>query len=268
MDAARSGDPGPGAPGGPARGNRRAVVAIWLGVAVAVGAILVPLAGPLGVAWHCYQLHRSGEPEQAEVLHKLEGAVLALRVVEGSHAGESCTADTSAAIYRSLSVGDRVSLVVVPQRPGDCELVSTIEASGRLLWLLSALVALLVGGIVGLGAFLHRTFTRPGYPARRLAADPGAVRCPCCGGAMEEGYVPLLAGLHWRRPGEPVGLPHALRGLPGTVGLRGRPRLHALRCARCLVLTLQLGVPESRSIRKRGKRTPGPEPASGPLPIR
>lgn len=41
---------------------------------------------------------------------------------------------------------------------------------------------------------------------------------------------------------EVVGLPHALAGLPGTVGWRGRPRPHALRCAPCQVITLRYGA--------------------------
>jgi hypothetical protein len=47
---------------------------------------------------------------------------------------------------------------------------------------------------------------------------------------------------YWRHPGEPVGLPHALSGLPGTVGRQRRPRLHAFRCEGCSVITLKYGT--------------------------
>ena len=63
------------------------------------------------------------------------------------------------------------------------------------------------------------------------------------GTQLAEGYVVLLAGVHWREPGQPIGMPHALGGLPGTVGWRGRPRLHAFRCPSCEILIAQYGIP-------------------------
>jgi len=59
---------------------------------------------------------------------------------------------------------------------------------------------------------------------------------------MAEGYLPLLAGVHWRGPDDPVGMPHALRGLPGTVGLRTRPKVHAFRCEPCEVVIFRYGA--------------------------
>ena len=51
----------------------------------------------------------------------------------------------------------------------------------------------------------------------------------------------LLAALHWRAIEEPIGMPHALSGLPGTVGWRTRPRLHGFRCATCSIVTFKYG---------------------------
>lgn len=79
-----------------------------------------------------------------------------------------------------------------------------------------------------------------------MPVEAREVRCPACGKVMDEGYTPVLAGLHWRTLGAPVGLPIVLRGLPGTVGRRGRPRLHAFRCVPCEILTLQYGAPPKR----------------------
>lgn len=219
---------------------------IWLGAAAAVAAVMIPLWGPLRVAGHCYALHDGAEREQAQVVGKLENGSFALQLVEGSHAGQSCTAGTSGAIFQATEPGDVLEVVVVTWKPGECELGSTIEASGRVLWLLSGVLVALVSGIVLLTAGLTRSFTRPAHPARRMQADPRAVRCPACGKAMDEGYLPLVGGIHWRRPGEPVGLPHALRGLPGTVGFRGRPRLHAFRCVPCEIVSFQYGESSSR----------------------
>jgi hypothetical protein len=58
---------------------------------------------------------------------------------------------------------------------------------------------------------------------------------------MAEGYLPILSGIHWRRPDQPIGLPHALSGMPGTVGWKGRPCLHAFRCEACRIVTFGYG---------------------------
>jgi hypothetical protein len=218
---------------------------LWLGLAVLLVAIAVPLAGPMRVAWQCYWLHENGIREQSEVLHKLERETLVLHIVEGPHAGETCTADTSPALFAATAVGDRAEVVYVDWKPGECELSSTIEASALLLWVISGGVALLVSLVVAFGIFVTRGLTRVGVPARRIAADPADVCCPACGKCMDEGYLPLVAGIHWRGPGQAIGLPHALGGLPGTVGWRGRPLRHAFRCVPCEIVTFQYGHPRS-----------------------
>jgi hypothetical protein len=218
------------------------VWALWLGAGALLALLSLPLWQPLRTAWRCYALHAAAERERGEVLHKLEDAVLALRIVEGSHAGDGCIAGTSWEIFERTEPGAVLDLVVVPGREGRCELVTTIEASGRLLWLISGALAMLLVGVLALAAGLTRSFTRPVQPVRRLKAEPREVRCPACGKVMDEGYLALLSGIHWRRLGEPVGLPHALAGMPGTVGWRRRPRLHAFRCVPCEVVTFQYGA--------------------------
>jgi hypothetical protein len=208
--------------------------------------LAVPLWGPMRGAWRCTALHQNGVREQAEVVHKLENATFALRIVDGPHAGRSCTAGTSQAIFDATRTGDVLEIVFLEWKPGECELSSTIETSAQLLWLISAVLGSLLAGLLALGVFLTRSFTRPVRPERRMGADPGHVRCPGCGEAMDEGYLPLLAGIHWRRLDEPIGLPHALGGLPGTVGWRRRPRLHAFRCVPCEIVTFQHGDPLPR----------------------
>jgi hypothetical protein len=219
---------------------------LWLVLGALTAAIAVPLWRPLGVAWHCYWLHEKGVREQAELMHKLENATFALRITAGPHAGQACTAGTSHAIFQATEPGAVLEVVYVDWKPGECELSSTIEASAQLLWVISGGLALLLGGILALGLALTRSFTRPAHPARRMEVEPRAVRCPVCAQQMDEGYLPILAGIHWRTLGEPVGLPHALRGLPGTVGWRGRPRLHAFRCVPCEIVIFQYGDPPQR----------------------
>jgi hypothetical protein len=220
---------------------RSRLLTLWLVVGTVAALIAVPLAGPMRVAWQCYWLHENGVREQAEVLHKLETATFALLITEGPHAGEACTADTSLAIFDATELGDVLEVVRLDSRPGECELSSTIEASAQLLWIISGGFGFALLGILAIGAFLTRSFTRPVYPTRRIGVDPRGVRCPACGKEMDEGYLPVLSGIHWRKLGEPIGLPHALGGLPGTVGWRGRPRLHAFRCMPCEIVMFQYG---------------------------
>jgi len=223
----------------------RKVPLVWLAAAGLIALLALPLAGPLTKAWHGYLLHQNGEREQAELLHKLEHDRFALNIVAGSHRGQGCTVSTSPALYDAAEPGERFEVVYVEWQPGECELASTLEASGILFALMSAALALLVVVVLGLALFASRSFTRAEEPPRRLPADPEAVRCPACGKPMQEGYVPILSGIHWRRLGAPIGLPHVLSGLPGTVGWRGRPRLHAFRCEPCEILTLQYGTPRA-----------------------
>ena len=92
-----------------------------------------------------------------------------------------------------------------------------------------------------MGILLEQSFGRATTPDVRF--DRRELPCPRCGATMGEGYLPLLAPLHGREPGQPVGLPTVFTGLPGTVGWSGRPRVHADRCASCEVVTLRYGKP-------------------------
>lgn len=219
---------------------RRRVALVWtvLGSVVALSALL--LWRPMAVAWRCYHLHENGSRAETELVHKLDG-LLVLRFTSGPLRDQACTAKTSAAHYESAQMGDPLEVVYFDDRPGECVLVATVENSGLVLWSISGVLFFGLLLVVSLGLWLQRTFTRPQAPRRRMLQ--GRIACPGCGKDMEEGYVPLLAGLHWREIGEPIGLPHALRGLPGTVGWRERPRLHAFRCQSCELLTLQYGEP-------------------------
>jgi hypothetical protein len=222
--------------------ERRPIVRIWVVIGVLVSAIAVPLWGPLSLAWRCYWLHENGQRAQAELVHKLQGDTLVLRRADGSQAGNSCTARTSSAIHAAAEPGQTFEVVYFGERPGDCVLASTMGASRIVLFAIIGGLAGLLLLLVGVGVWLQKSFSRPAAPRRRMRVVPDSVRCPSCGGAMDEGYLPLLAGTHWRRLGEPIGLPHALGGLPGTVGWRGRPLVHAFRCAGCEILTFQYGT--------------------------
>jgi hypothetical protein len=156
--------------------------------------------------------------------------------------GEACTADTSRTIYEATEVGDMLEVVRLESKLGECELASTLEASAQLLWFISGGVIIALAIVFAFGWVLTRSLIRPAAPTRQMAAEPREVRCPACGNRMDEGYLVVLSGVHWRNMEEPIGMPHALGGLPGTVGWLGRPRLHGFRCEPCEVATFQYGV--------------------------
>ena len=222
---------------------RSRVALIWAVLGTGIAAVAIALWSPMHVAWSCYWLHANGERGEAELVKKLEGETLVLRITSGSRRGDACTANTSPSHFESAQPGEVFEVVYLEDRPGDCELAATVESSGLLLWSMSGVLFFGLLLVVGLGLFVQRSFTVPRGPRRRMQVEPGSVLCPVCSNAMAEGYTPLLSGLHWRELGEPIGMPHALRGMAGTVGMRERPRLHAFRCERCEILTLQYGTP-------------------------
>jgi hypothetical protein len=221
--------------------SRRKIVWLWSVLALLVAALLYAVYAPMAIAWRCYQLHESGEHVAAEVIDKKESIGLILRIGEGSQTGQACTADSSAATYERLEPGDRVAVVVRPEVPGECTLEETLENSLVLLASLSAAIGFTLLLLVSVGAWIHRSLVATPRLTSHLDLEPKEAVCPGCGAEMAEGYLPLLAGVHWRRIDAPVGLPHALGGLKGTVGWRGRPCLHAFHCEACRIVTFGYG---------------------------
>jgi hypothetical protein len=221
------------------RGRR--ILVLWSVLGLLAAVLLYAVYEPLWGAWRCYRLHEGGEHVAAEVVGKDSELGLILQVTEGSRAGNSCTADSSAAVYESAKPGDRLAVVVRPEVPGECTLEAALTASRVVLWAVSAGVgfALLLLGSVG--AWIHRGMVTAPRLTSHLGLESKEVTCPSCGGEMAEGYLPILAGIHWRRLDQPVGLPHALGGMPGTVGWKGRPCLHAFRCEACRIVTFGYG---------------------------
>jgi hypothetical protein len=222
------------------------VFAVWTVAGILALTLLAVVARPMAIAWRCYDLNASGERSDAEVVHKVESPTLVLRIATGTRSGEACTAKTSAAHHEALEIGDPLAIVHRADRPDECVLVATIENSAIVLWSLTAglggVVLLILAGAV----LITRSFTASPFLTSYMDVDAKRVSCPQCGAEMAEGYLALLAGLHWRDAGEPIGLPHALSGLPGTVGWRARPRLHAFRCESCSIVTFKYGLESAR----------------------
>jgi hypothetical protein len=218
---------------------RRRILLTWLVAGLALAGLAAAAARPLAVGWRCYALHARGEHVHAAVVSKLEPPQLVLRILDGRAADQVCTTKTSFGHHAALREGDVLAVVYDRERPGACELEATLVNSLVVLGAMSGGIGLAALAVLVVALFVHRSFSRPGYPSTHLDAEGKAILCPACGAEMAEGYLVPLAGLHWRRLGEPVGVPHALGGLPGSVGWRGRPRLHAFRCAPCGVVTFR-----------------------------
>ena len=223
--------------------RRAKLVRIWAVPGVLMAILLVAVGSPLTTAWRCYELHANGEHADAEVVGKNAQVGLVLKITTGSQRGRACTASTSAAHLESAQPGDVLAVVLPDGKPGDCVLAATLENSAALLWFLSGTSAAVLLLIVLVALFVQRSYTATQTLTSALDVDPKDMTCPQCSREMVEGYLPLLAGLHWREIDDPIGVPHALAGLPGTVGWRGRPRLHAYRCEPCEIITFRYGKP-------------------------
>jgi hypothetical protein len=223
--------------------RRTRLLLIWA-VPVLLAVILIGAVGrPLAYAWRCYQLNATGEHARANVVGKNEHVGLVLQIASGSQRDRICTAQTSEAHLESAESGDVLEVVLPVDKPGDCVLAATLENSAALLWALSAASLALLLGVVLVGLFVQRSFTATGTLTTHLDVDRKDMACPQCSREMAEGYLPLLSSLHWREIDAPVGMPHALGGLSGTVGWCGRPRLHAYRCEACEIVTFRYGRP-------------------------
>jgi hypothetical protein len=222
--------------------NRARIIANWAAAAVLVLGLLAMVARPMATAWRCYTLNASGERAEAAVVNKLESPVLVLQIADGPDAGEACTAKTSPGHHEALQIGDPLAIVYSEDRPGECVLVATLENSALVLWAFTGGIAGFVLLILAGALIIHRSLTATPFLTSYLDVDGKRMACPQCSAEMAEGYLAVLSGLHWRAPGEPIGMPHALSGLPGTVGWRARPRLHAFRCEACEVVTIKYGT--------------------------
>jgi hypothetical protein len=219
--------------------GRRSILLVWSVVGLLCAVLVIGTARPLAVAWRCWLDWRGGEHAPAELVEKLEAPSLVLRIEGGSRSGQACTADTSAAHHAALETGTRLDVVYRHDRPGDCELEATLANSVDLMTALTAVVVALSLFLVLVGLVLQRSLRRRALPTTQLPHDASHLTCPGCGGPVEEGALVPMGGIHWRRIGDPIGLPSTLGGLPGTVGWRGRPCLHAVRCSSCRLVTFR-----------------------------
>lgn len=218
-----------------ARGGPTRVV--WVLVATAMLAVLGLTLRPLATAWQCHQRLAQGERAEAHVTAKAESPTLILTLTSGSRAGETCRADTSVGHHERIALGASAPVVLDASASGVCELEATLANSANLLWAFGSVLVALLLGLVLAGLMIQRSLTERRAPTTRLDVSGEPPPCPRCRKPMSEGCLVPLAGIHWRELGEPIGLPNAFGGLPGTVGWGRRPLLHAARCEACGVAT-------------------------------
>ena len=127
-----------------------------------------------------------------------------------------------------------------PGRPDQCYLTSNLVLSGLILAGLSGLTLIFIALVLGFAWFAQRSFAGvPELTAEFAEEESVSVSCSGCSSAMDVGYIVPFGGIHWRDADQPIGLPTALGGLPGTVGWRGRPRLQAFHCTACGIVTFK-----------------------------
>lgn len=218
---------------------------IWVPALAIVAAIALATAQPMRTAWRCYQRYDQGQRADARVIGKADAPDLVLRIESGPRAGETCTAGSNASHHDAVELGAPLRVVLLEDQPG-CTLEGTLENSRALLLALGSTIVVLVLLVVLAGLRVQRSFRAVRPTTTRFDGPPAGLSCPQCSAPMSEGFLVPMAGVHWRDGGQPVGLPTALGGLPGTVGWRGRPRLHAYRCEKCDVATFRYGASRTR----------------------
>ena len=218
----------------------KAKVLIW-GSAIALSLLMAATIGPsLFKVWQCYGLANAAEREVGAVIGKHESVGLVFAFGAQPNANESCTAKTSKKVFESAQIGDTFEVVRKPGRSDQCYLTSNLALSGIILAGLSGLTLIFIALVLGFAWFAQRSFAGvPELTAEFAEEESASVSCSGCSSAMDVGYIVPFGGIHWRDADQPIGLPTALGGLPGTVGWRGRPRLQAFHCTACGIVTFK-----------------------------
>jgi hypothetical protein len=225
---------------------KKGVVTTWMVAGIASAAVIGVLWRPFMKAWTCYSQWSTGTVSEGEVVEATPETGLVLRFAKGEGEvegeGETCIAYLGVTRLEDYEIGDKIVAYRRADRPGVCEQQATLDAAKALLSAVAATVVAALLFAVLLAKVISRSLSKTPTLTTRFDSTPTPFPCPRCAKPMEEGYLPLVAGIHWRQTSEPIGLPHALAGLPGTVGWRGRPRVHAYRCEACTVVIFRYGA--------------------------
>ncbi len=151
--------------------------------------------------------------------------------------------NVSKLLFERYEVGDVIQVVCLREDPTKCtaaahvgntKLISKYSViCGVIVWLFFVLVP----GVIGV--FL---ITRTGG-SMNITLEVKEMKCPECFMPMQEGYIPLISGINWRRRGESVGMLTLFSGLPGTVWWNpfNRPKLPGFHCPDCKVVLFKYG---------------------------
>ncbi len=162
-----------------------------------------------------------------------------------------CSFTVSKLTYDVLVRRDKLVVTYLPSDPSVCTLPDSLSATRTILMSMMGVAGTLLLLAAGFTVHVYRSFRKPapGKPVAlttELGLPPGKVDCPRCGAEMTEGYIPTSAGIPWRDRDDPVGMPTISSGLPGTMSLIKRPKLHAYRCPACGIVTFKYGTDNVR----------------------
>ena len=220
----------------------RSIVLLWSGIGLVLLALGLVLAPVFSRTAECIDGYAEGVAGQARVdqVHE-HGVSVVFADAQPTAPIRSCFVARGDLPEAMPGVGAMLDVVTHRSQPERCTTADTLVAAQSLLRALAAVVVCFALTLVLVGIGVQRSLTQVPSLTTRLDFAPERVRCPRCDKPMAEGYLPLVAGLHWRGRDEPVGVTNALGGLPGTASWRGRARVHALRCEPCELLLMRYG---------------------------
>ena len=226
------------------RSNRKQIL-LWAAIATVAASIVLALGIPTSGLWRCFVAFNNGERAVGEVVSIPEDGPAVVRFGDVENP-RSCVVGRGD-LPEELAAGDSLAVVLDARYPERCTTEEALSAVQSALTGLAAVVVSLLLGLVLVGLRVQRSLSQPRpltservRESARSRAD-ASLACPNCEKPMTEGYLPLVAGIHWREKDEPAGLPHALGGLEGTVGWPRPASLHALRCEACEVVLFRYG---------------------------
>lgn len=169
--------------------------------------------------------------------------VLKLRYLSNSSNDNICEAVVSKNIYDRFKLKNEIRVLhessaarcYLPQNLKGLYIISIAGLSFGVIFLLIFLL---------LAIYIYKSFRKVRSPIKlstEISVAKDKIICPECLIEMEEGYIPGVGGINWRKRKDPIGLPNMLTGLPGTVFWFKRPILHAFKCKKCSVVIFKYG---------------------------
>ncbi len=237
---------------------------IWFPISLVVLVAVIALWAPFtygGIFLYNRHLLDAGVVESAKIIRK--GVLVRDKLVwtrqsqnSGDHqlqveffnsGGERniCQFSVSKLLYDYHPPGTKIPVIFLPEDPQKCKMSAGIPGTQLILKFALGISAFMMLFASGSLFFVFKSYKKSGPgDSSSLATEIGlkeGMCCPKCDSEMIEGYLPMGSGIIWRNINQPVGIPTVFGGLPGTVFLGKRPKLHAYHCASCKIVTFKYG---------------------------